>query len=107
MEIPIPVYFTYEDEALLQIFGDLNSSAEKDKNSSVAALLYSMVSGYSYQVVTNVQKEAQSVKDTHFSTLVVSLLCKNRIRKCMLLCNMTSGKKKHYKTQDGRNIMMC
>ena len=77
MEIPIPIYFAYEDEALLQIFTDLNNSAEKDKNSSVAALLYSTISGYSYQMVTEIQKETQPVKDIHFTTLVVSVYLKH------------------------------
>lgn len=40
LEIPIPVYFAHEDKDLLELYEILTTTAEKEKDSSVASCQY-------------------------------------------------------------------
>ncbi|CAI8034453.1 Nicalin-1, partial [Geodia barretti] len=72
-KIPIPVYLSLEEETLGVIHDSLASSAAREKHSTVTASLWHILTGYGYQMISEDQKEAEVVKDSHVVTLVGKL----------------------------------
>jgi hypothetical protein len=70
LNIPIPVYFAVEDDTLSEIHDSLSSTALAEREASVTASLWHILTGYGYQMISEDQKEAEVVKDGHVATLV-------------------------------------
>lgn len=74
LEIPIPVYFSHEDKDLLELYEILTTTAEKEKDSSVASLIFAALGDYGYQVITEGEVETKPIKETPITTMIGTLL---------------------------------
>lgn len=72
-EIQIPVYFAFEDDQTLEVFNHTRLWAEGERDSSAAASLGRMLSGYSYQLITEAVVEPQVMAGLRITSIMGKL----------------------------------
>lgn len=74
LEVPIPVYFAWEDEELLELYAILTTTAQREKDSSVASMMFATLGDYGYQMVTVGEMEAKPVEGLGITTIIGTLI---------------------------------
>jgi len=68
VEVPVAVYFAYEDKELTEIYKDIETAVTSDQAGSAFEALLGVASTSGYQIVVNVG-EAKQIKDTAVTSL--------------------------------------